>query len=101
MIDYYDIQYRGSSCPVYFRDFPDNNFKGAIYIENEYHKKMNNYLRRWRWWLQKVTFNKSEQNLKAPSPIAVTVFGILEDLQPVMRVLVAVSMIALQLSRES
>ena len=60
MIDYYDIQYRGSSCPVYFRDFPDNNFKGAIYIENEYHKKMNNYLRRWRWWLQKVTFNKYE-----------------------------------------
>ena len=60
MIDYYDTKWRRGSCPVYFRDLPDSNFRGAIYIENEYHKKMNSYLRRWRWWLQKVTFNKPE-----------------------------------------
>lgn len=60
MIDYNDLKLRCSSCPVYFRDLPDCDFRGAIYIENEYHKKMNRYLRRWRWWLQKYTFNKSE-----------------------------------------
>lgn len=60
MIDYNDIKYRTSSCLVYFKDLPDEVLSGAIYIENEYHKKMNRYLRMWRWWLQKVTFNKSE-----------------------------------------
>ncbi len=60
MIDYNDIKYRTSSSLVYFKDLPDEVLSGAIYIENEYHKKMNRYLRMWRWWLQKVTFNKSE-----------------------------------------
>lgn len=62
MIDYIDIKHRCSSCLVYFKDLPDADFSGAIYIENEYHEKMNRYLKIWRWWLQKVTFNKSEYN---------------------------------------
>ena len=45
---------------MYFRNLPDDNFHGAIYIENEYHKKFNQYLSRWGWWLQKFTFNKYE-----------------------------------------
>ena len=62
MIDYNDIKSRRNSCLVFFKDLPDADFSGAIYIENEYHKKMNCYLRMWRWWLQRVTFNKPEYN---------------------------------------
>lgn len=58
MIDYKDLRGRGSSCLVYFKDLPDGDFRGAIYIENEYHKKFNRYLKTWGWWLQKVLFNK-------------------------------------------
>lgn len=60
MIDSKDLKWRCSSCFVYFRNLPDDNFHGAIYIENEYHKKFNQYLSRWGWWLQKFTFNKYE-----------------------------------------
>jgi hypothetical protein len=58
MIDCKDIEGRGSSCLVYFKDLPDDDFGGAIYIENEYHKLFNRYLRRWGWWLKKVLFKK-------------------------------------------
>lgn len=60
MIDRKDLKWRCSSCLVYFRDLPEENFYGAIYIENEYHKKFNNYLRRWGWWLQRFTFDTAE-----------------------------------------
>jgi len=60
MIDHKELKWRGSSCSVYFRNFPEEYFRGAIYIENEYHKKFNSYLRRWGWWLQKFSFNKYE-----------------------------------------
>ena len=60
MIDSCELRYRGSSCHVYFRDLPDVDFYGAIYIENEYHKKFNRYLKRWGWWLWKFTFYKYE-----------------------------------------
>ena len=58
MIDSKEIKWRCSSSYVYFRNFPNDHLYGAIYIENEYHKKLNRYLRRWKWWLQKFTFNK-------------------------------------------
>ncbi|MBO7130490.1 MAG: hypothetical protein J6W05_12050 [Prevotella sp.] len=60
MIDSAELKWRGSSCLVYFRNLPDGYFDEAIYIENEYHRKFNNYLRRWGWWLQKYTLNKYE-----------------------------------------
>ena len=60
MIDSKEIKWRCSSSYVYFRNFPNDHLYGAIYIENEYHKKFNRYLRRWGWWLRNVTFNKSE-----------------------------------------
>ena len=60
MIDYKELKWRGSSCFVYFRNLPEEYFRGAVYIENEYHKKFNRYLRRWGWWLEKFTFNKYE-----------------------------------------
>lgn len=58
MIDSNVLKWRCSSCLVYFRDLPEDDFRGAIYIENEYHKKFNRYLQRWGWWLQKFTFDK-------------------------------------------
>jgi len=58
MIDCKEIKLRGSSCPVYFRNFPDVDYYGAIYIENKYHKRFNCYLKTWGWWLWKHTFNK-------------------------------------------
>lgn len=58
MIDYNEIKWRCSTCPVYFKDLPDGTYNQAIYIENEYHKKMNRYLRRWGWWLQRMVFNR-------------------------------------------
>lgn len=58
MIDYNEIKWRCSSCPVYFKDLPDSTYNQAIYIENEYHEKMNRYLRRWGWWLQRMVFNR-------------------------------------------
>ena len=58
MIDNKDIGGRGSSCLVYFKNLPDDSFRGAIYIENEYHKGMNRYLRRWTWLLNMMIFNK-------------------------------------------
>ena len=58
MIDCKEIGGRGSSCLVNFKDLPDGDFRGAIYIENEYHKKFNRYLKRWGWLLKKVLFNK-------------------------------------------
>ena len=60
MIDYKELRWRCSSCLVYFRNLPEEYFRGDIYIENEYHKKFNIYLCRWGWWLQKFTFNKYE-----------------------------------------
>ena len=48
-----------------------------------------------------VTDVRPEQPKKAPPSIDVTLLGISVFLQPAIRVLVAVSMIALQLSRES
>ena len=60
MIDSVELKYRCSSCSVYFRELPDVGFYGTIYIENEYHKKFNRYLKRWGWWLWKFTFNKYE-----------------------------------------
>lgn len=60
MIDSAELKWRCSSCSVYFRDLPDISLRGAIYIENEYHKRFNQYLRRWGWWLQKFTFNRYE-----------------------------------------
>ena len=60
MIDSYELRYRCSSCHVYFRDLPDVDFYGTIYIENEYHKKFNRYLKRWGWWLWEFTFHKYE-----------------------------------------
>lgn len=60
MIDHEDIRWRGSSCLVNFRNLPDGSFRGAIYIENEYHKGMNRYLRRWTWLLNMMIFNKYE-----------------------------------------
>ncbi len=58
MIDCKEIKLRGSSCSVYFMNFPDVDYYGVIYIENEYHKKFNRYLKTWGWWLWKHTFNK-------------------------------------------
>jgi hypothetical protein len=43
---------------VYFRNLPDMGYYGTIYIENEYHKKFNRYLKRWGWWLWKYKFDK-------------------------------------------
>lgn len=60
MIDSAELRYRCSSCAVYFRELPDVGFYGTIYIENEYHKKFNRYLKRWGWWLWKFTFSKYE-----------------------------------------
>ena len=60
MIDSKDIRLRGSSTLVRFRHLPDEYLRGAIYIENEYHKKMNRYLRRWGWWLQRRVFDTYE-----------------------------------------
>lgn len=60
MIDNEMLKWRCSYSLVYFRNLPDNNFHGAIYIENKYHEKMNRYLKRWGWWLQRFTFNKGE-----------------------------------------
>lgn len=60
MIDSAELKYRCSSCSVYFRELPDVGFYGTIYIENEYHKKFNRYLKRWGWWLWKFKFNKYE-----------------------------------------
>ena len=60
MIDSKDIRLRGSSTLVRFRHLPDEYLRGAIYIENEYHKKMNRYLRRWGWWLQRWVFDTYE-----------------------------------------
>ena len=41
MIDYYDIQYRGSSCPVYFRDFPPCAVFRLLFREQiEQHEQM-------------------------------------------------------------
>lgn len=60
MIDSNDIRYRGSSTLVYFRNLPIGNSSEAIYIENEYHVKMNRFLKLCRWWLQKKVFDKYE-----------------------------------------
>ena len=60
MIDTKDIGGRGSSCLVNFKNLPDDSFQGAIYIENEYHKGMNRYLRRWAWLLNMMIFSKYE-----------------------------------------
>ena len=60
MIDSAELKYRCSSCAVYFRELPSVGFYGTIYIENEYHKKFNRYLKRWGWWLWKFTFSKYE-----------------------------------------
>ena len=48
-----------------------------------------------------VTEVRPVKLMKAPSPMEVTLFGINEFLQPAIKVLVDVSMMALQLSRES
>jgi hypothetical protein len=64
MIDGNDIKYRCSHSPVLFRNLPDCNLQGAVYIENEYHQKMNRYLRKWGWWLQKRMFRKYEYGYK-------------------------------------
>lgn len=60
MIDSVELKYRCSSCSVYFRKLPDVGFYGTIYIENEYHKKFNRYLKRWGWWLWRFKFDKYE-----------------------------------------
>ena len=60
MIDVNEIRLRCSSCDVFFRNLPNGYFKGAIYIENEYHEKMNLYLKRWGWWLRWRLFRKYE-----------------------------------------
>ncbi len=60
MIDCNEIKLRGSSCDVLFRNLPNGFFEGAIYIENEYHEKMNRYLKRWGWWLRRRLFGKYE-----------------------------------------
>lgn len=60
MIDIKDLKWRCSSCAVYFKNLPDIGFYGTIYIENEYHKKFNRYLRRWGWWTWKLMFDKYE-----------------------------------------
>ena len=48
-----------------------------------------------------LTDCKPVQPLKAPKPILTTLFGIVVFLQPAIKVLVAVSIMALQLSLES
>jgi hypothetical protein len=48
-----------------------------------------------------VTEVKPSQPEKALFPMLVTLFGITDELEPTINVLVAVSIIALQLSRES
>lgn len=58
MIDIKDIQWRCSCSLVYFRNFPKCNFSDTFYIENEYHEKLNRYIRRKRHWLQKHYFGK-------------------------------------------
>ena len=60
MIDCNKIHLRKSFCLVRFRDIPTGNLHGAVYIENEYHKKMNRYLSRWGWWLQRKVFHTYE-----------------------------------------
>ena len=60
MIDSAELRYRCSSCAVYFRELPSVGVYGTIYIENEYHKKFNRYLKRWGWWLWKFKFDKYE-----------------------------------------
>lgn len=60
MVDCNDIRGRGSSCLVGFRNIPYGSQHGAIYIENEYHKKFNRYLRRWGWWLRWRIFDRHE-----------------------------------------
>lgn len=58
MIDCDEIKWRCSSCHVYFKNLPDGILRGAIYIENEYHVKMNRYLRIWGWMLQRFAYWK-------------------------------------------
>ena len=60
MIDIVDLKWRCSSCPVYFKNLPEWGFRGTIYIENSYHRKFNNYLKRWGSWLWKLHFDKYE-----------------------------------------
>ena len=60
MIDGNDIKGRCSHCNVYFRNLPNQALNGAIYIENEYHEKINRYLRKWGWWLRRNLFLKYE-----------------------------------------
>lgn len=57
MLDSRDLKWRCGSCLVRFRDIPGDYLSGAIYIENEYNKRVNRYLRIWGWWLRKRVFN--------------------------------------------
>lgn len=59
MIDDHKLK-KDSSCSVFFKDIPDGILVGATYVENDYNKRMNRYLRRWRWWLQRFVFKKYE-----------------------------------------
>lgn len=56
MIDCNEIHLRGGFCQVKFKSVPGGYLRGAVYIENEYHKKMNRYLRLWRWWLNRLFY---------------------------------------------
>ena len=60
MIDIQDIKKSYNRTPVYFKNLPAGDPCGAIYIENEYHKKINNFLRLCAWGLWNLKFRKYE-----------------------------------------
>ena len=57
MIDSNDFECRCSYSLVNFKDFPDDDLRGAIYIENKYHAKFNRYMRFWGWWTWNLLYN--------------------------------------------
>ena len=60
MIDPIELQFQCSSCIVYFKDLPEDVLSGAIYIENEYHKDINRFLKSWGWYLRRWVFDTYE-----------------------------------------
>lgn len=58
MIDYANLKKTGGHSLVNFKNLPDINLRGSIYIENAYNKTFNHYLRWWGWLLWKVVFNR-------------------------------------------
>ena len=60
MIDGNDIKHRCSHCSVLFKNLPDGDLSGAIYIENAFHQGINDYLRKKGRRLRKKLFLNNE-----------------------------------------